>query len=121
MARIEWIDQRLQRWAEWLKVGNGAGYPVRCVLDEDWSPPAPGTTPTMKVAPMNDAPQTHRAVLQLSERLQATLVSHYLLRMSAADAAAALSCEPNTVHQRIERAHELLARAVGGVFATTTN
>lgn len=120
MARIEWVEARLQRWADWLKVGDGSGYPVRNVLDENWSPPSPGTTPQMKVLPASDAPQTHRAVLGLSERLRATLTAHYLLGMSAADAGAALGCEPDTVHARIERAHACIARALG-VFANSSD
>lgn len=119
MARSEVIEARLQRWAEWLKVGDGAGYPVRCTLDADWSPPSPGTTPSMKVAPANDAPETQRAVHALSERLRATLVAHYVLRMTAADAGAALGCAPDTVLDRIERAHRQLA-AMLGVFATSS-
>lgn len=128
MARIDWVEARLQRWAEWLKVGDGAGYPARCVLHENWSPPSPGTTPQLKVAPPSDAPQTHRIVLGLSERMRATLAAHYLLGMTAQDAAAVLECAPDTVHQRIERAHALIAQALAerqpglpGVFATTTD
>lgn len=119
MARIDWVDARLERWAEWLKVGDGAGYPVRCVLDADWSPPSSGTTPTMKVTPANDAPQTDRIVRGFSERMLATLVAHYVVRMPPAEAAVVLACEVSTVHQRIERAHALIAREVG-VFETTT-
>lgn len=119
MARSEVMEQRLQRWAEWLKVGDGAGYATKCTLHEDWSPPTPGTTPTLKVAPANDAPQTQRAVNALSERLRATLVAHYVLRMTAADAAAVLECAPDTVLDRIERAHRQLAATLG-VFATSS-
>lgn len=112
MARIEWVEARLQRWADWLKVGDGSGYPVRCVLDESWSPPSPGTTPSMKVVPSSDARQTDRAVQCLSDRLRATLAACYLLGLGPSDAALALGCEPDTVHQRIERAHALIAQAL---------
>lgn len=112
MARIDWVEARLQRWAEWLKVGDGAGYPARCVLDEDWSPPSPGTTPQIKVAPPSDAPQTHRIVLGLSERMRGTVAAVYLLGMAPREAAAVLECEPDTIHQRIERVHALIAAAL---------
>jgi DNA-directed RNA polymerase specialized sigma24 family protein len=108
MARIPEIEQRLLRWAEYLKCGDGSGYPVKSVLHEDWSPPSPGITPTMRVAPGNDARQTMRMVKLLSERLQSTLLVHYVKRMSAADAAVELGCEPGTVGARIEAAHREL-------------
>ena len=75
MARIAEIEDRLLRWAEYFKSGDTCGYPVKSTLHEDWSPPSPGMTPSMRVAPANDAPQTHRMVARLSERLQATLVA----------------------------------------------
>lgn len=109
MAKDALIDARLWRWAEWLKSGDGSGYPVKSTLHEDWSPPSPGMRPGMKVAPANDAPQTQRLVYRLSDRMRATLVAHYVVRMSAADAGAVLECKPDTVHARIEAAHgELL-------------
>ena len=107
------MDERLWRWAEWLKSGNGNGYPVKCTLHEDWSPPSPGITPTLKVAPHNDGSQTQRLVHLLSDRLLATLVAHYLLRLSPAGAAAALDCKPATVHARIEVAHGQLMGLLG--------
>lgn len=109
MAKDAGIEDRLWRWAEWLKSGDGSGYPVKCTLHEDWSPPSPGITPSMKVSPRNDARQTQRLVHMLSDRLLATLVAHYVVRMSAADAAVMLDCQPDTVHARIAAAHaELL-------------
>lgn len=109
MARDEQIDARLWRWAEWLKSGDGAGYPVKSTLHEDWSPPSPGMRPGMRVAPACDGLQTHRLVLAMTERMRATLTAHYLLRMPTQDAAAALDCQPGTVHARIELAHRWMA------------
>jgi DNA-directed RNA polymerase specialized sigma24 family protein len=108
MARDAAIEARLLRWAEYMKSGDGSGYPVRNVLDENWSPPAPGATPSMRTCPMNDARQTDRLVRKLSERLQATLVAHYIKRMPAALAAVELECMPDTVTARIEAAHRAL-------------
>jgi DNA-directed RNA polymerase specialized sigma24 family protein len=110
MARIQEIDRRLWLWAEALKVGDGSGYPVKNTLHEDWSPPSPGMTPTMKVSRADgSAKQMTRAVQQLSQTLQATLVAHYLVRMTAADIGLALGCKADTVHARIEAAHRELA------------
>ena len=109
MARIEWVEQRLLAWAAWLTVGDGNGYPALSVLHEDWSPPSPGTTPTMKVGVPQSARQTHAAVLQLSERMQKTLRVHYVQRLPLADQAEWLGCQPGTVYARVEAAHAALA------------
>jgi DNA-directed RNA polymerase specialized sigma24 family protein len=108
MARDQAIEARLLRWAEFWKTGDGSGYPVKCTLHEDWSPPSPGMTPTMKVAPVNDAKQTHRMVSRLSERMQATLVAVYVRRMSPVEAGQELGCEAGTVGARVEAAHREL-------------
>lgn len=113
MARIAEIEDRLLRWAEYFKSGDTCGYPVKSTLHEDWSPPSPGMTPSMRVAPANDAPQTHRMVARLSERLQATLVAVYVKRMTVVQAGVVLACEPATVHARIETAHRGLAGMLG--------
>lgn len=108
MARDPQIEARLQRWAEWLTSGDGSGYPVKSTLHEDWSPPSPGITPTMKTGRGSDGAQTQRLVMALSDRSKATLVSVYVLRMPIADAAAALDCAPDTVLNRVERIHRQL-------------
>lgn len=51
MAKNSDMDARLWLWAERLKCGDGSGYPVKCTIHPDWSPPSPGITPTMKVSP----------------------------------------------------------------------
>ena len=109
MARDEQIDARLWRWAEWLKSGDGSGYPVTNPISVDWSPPSPGMRPGMKVAPACDGPLTHRLVLAMTDRMRATLTAHYVLRMPTLDAAEALDCQPGTVHARIEAAHRWMA------------
>lgn len=108
MARDPQIEARMQRWAEWLTSGDGSGYPVKSTLHQDWSPPSPGITPTMKTGRGSDGAQTQRMVMALSERRQATLVAVYVLRMPIADAAAALDCAPDTVLDRVERIHRQL-------------
>lgn len=119
MARDEQIEARLWRWAEWLKCGDSSGYPVKSVLHEDWSPPSKGALPSMRVAlPGSDALSTHRMVLALKPSWQATVVSHYVVRMSTAEAAAALEVQPDTVLDRLERIHAHLRRELG-VFATS--
>lgn len=121
MARIEEIDTLLWQWAERLKAGDGSGYPTMCTVHPDWSPPSPGVTPTMKVSRARRG-EIDRMVERLPDSLRATLVAHYLLRMSDTDAAAVLGCAVPTVGQRIVRAHQLIAgmrEEPRGNFATT--
>ena len=114
MARIPEIEDRLLRWAEWRKVGDGSGYPVKSVLHGDWSPPSGGIMPGMKVVPASDVKQTGRLVARLSESLQATLVLHYVRRLPVQQAAAELKCQPDTVHARIEQAHREMSQLLRG-------
>lgn len=111
MARIEAIEQRLQEWAQWLKVGDGSGYPVKCVLHPEWSPPTPGLTPTLKVAAASGVRSTHAEVRRLSGHLQATLVLHYVMALPLKEQADRLQCKPETIGERIRTAHRLLAQA----------
>jgi DNA-directed RNA polymerase specialized sigma24 family protein len=110
MARDLDIEARLQRWADYVTVGDGSGYPAMSVLHPSWQPPAPGQAPTLKVAPSSDARQTHRAIGMLSQRLANTVAVHYCMRLPVAQQAQRLGCEERTVHQRIEHAHRELRR-----------
>lgn len=108
MARDPLIERLLCEWAQWLMVGDGSGYPSMSTLHPDWSPPSPGTTPTMKVAPHNSAQGTHRMIGLLSDRLQLTLKLHYCTNLPVADQALRLGCQPGTVGKRVQVAHRLL-------------
>lgn len=108
MARDPRIEARLQRWAQWVTVGDGSGYAAVNTLHPNWSPPTPGMRPSLKVAKGSDAAQTHRAIGQLSVRLANTVVVHYCRKLSLADQAARLDCAESTVGQRVEEAHRRL-------------
>lgn len=110
MARNPEIDARLRRWAEAVTGGDGSGYPVTSPLHQNWMPPSPGQLPTLKVARASDAQHTHQALRRLSDRLQATVVVHYVKRWSVAAQCDALQCAEATLHERIERVHAQLAR-----------
>jgi DNA-directed RNA polymerase specialized sigma24 family protein len=114
MARIELIEHRLREWAHWLTTGNdGSGYSALNVLHPEWSPPTPGTTPTLKTAAPSRARETHAAVEQLSQRLANTLVVYYCKRKSIDAMADELGCQENTLHARIDNAHRQLALILG--------
>lgn len=113
MARIDWIEERLHRWAQWLNVGDGSGYPTTSVLHPDWFPPSPGQSATIKVSSHTDVRATHRAIAGLSQRLGNTLVLHYCIKPPMAEQARRLECAEVTVYGRIDLAHRLLARQLG--------
>jgi hypothetical protein len=116
MPRDAQMEARLQRWAQWVTVGDGSGYPVKSVLHPEWQPPSPGITPTLKVAPATDVRATHWAIAHLvqrgvmSQRLANTLVVHYCMHLSLSDQAMRLECSIDSIHDRVERAHRMLMR-----------
>lgn len=109
MARDAAIEARLQRWAQWLNVGDGSGFPVLSVLHPEWQPPSPGITPTMKVGSASDVRATHRAIARLSLRLANTLVVHYCMKLPLPEQARRLDCAESTVLARVDMAHSRLA------------
>lgn len=109
------METRLREWAAWLTSGgSGDGYAAMSVIHPNWSPPTPGTTPTLKVAGGGSRRERelHAQVLLLSRRLQATLLVHYCKRLSVADQAAMLECAEPTVHARVREAKRALADAL---------
>lgn len=110
MGRDARIEARLERWAQWVTVGDGSGYPTTNTLHKNWSPPGGGVRSDMKVARPGDARETHEAIRQLSVRLANTLVVHYCMRLPLAEQAARLDCAVSTVESRVVEAHgQLLA------------
>ncbi len=114
MPRDPRIEARLQRWAQWVQVGDGSGYPVTSVLHPSWMPPSPGVTPTLKVAAGSDVRETHRAVGRLPIKLANAVLVHYVIKGSIAEQAVRLECEEVTVHARVERAHRALLLVFDG-------
>jgi len=116
MARIDWVEARLVEWACWAKGGNATGYSAMSPLHQDWMPPAPGTTPTLKTAPASSrARETHRQLLQaieqgvLSARQADTLVVVYVMAVPVADQVLRLGCQADTIGARVRAIHALLA------------
>lgn len=109
MARDDQMHQRLLEWAQAVTVGDGSGYPTMSVLHEDWTPPSPGITPSLKTSPHSSARQTHRIIAQMSLRLQDTLTLHYCFPgLSLEEQALRLGCGVSALHKRIDTAHRLL-------------
>jgi DNA-directed RNA polymerase specialized sigma24 family protein len=108
MARDAAIEARLLRWAEAVTIGDASGYASVCTLHESWSPPVAGQRPTLKVGVASDVGETHRAIGRLSLRLRNAIVVHYCIKGPVARQAELMECAPDTVHDRIERAHHAL-------------
>jgi DNA-directed RNA polymerase specialized sigma24 family protein len=108
MARDVEMHERLVQWGQWITVGDGSGYPTMSVLHKEWQPPAPGLTPTMKVAAPSSARQTHRVISRWSMRMRNTVVLHYGRNLPIGQQAMLLSCSVRAVHARIELSHRLL-------------
>lgn len=112
MAKDPKIEALLIEWAQWLKVGDGSGFPIMSVLSADWMPPTPGQSPTMKVSYPNRSRRLHRLIQQLSQRLGNTLIVHYCLQLPIDEQAARLACAASTVHARVDFAHRELRRLI---------
>lgn len=112
MARDDAMHQRLLEWAAWVTVGDGSGYPSMSVLHESWTPPTPGTTPTMKVCAPSSARQTHRIMAGWSVRQRNTVALYYCTQLPVAEQALRLECGERTVYERIDVAHRLLRQAL---------
>lgn len=110
MARDPDIEARLRRWAEAVTTGDGSGYPVTNVLHENWSPPSPGLTPTLKVSAHSDVRTTHAMLARLSVRLRNTVVVHYVIHPAIETQCLILGCAASTLHKRIEDVHVFIAR-----------
>lgn len=119
MARDPRIEERLVRWAAGVTVGDGNGFPAMSVIHPEWQPPSPGTTPTMKVSPASDVRQTHAAIQRLSQRMQVTLLVHYVFKGTVEDQALRLGCQVSTVHARIDVAHRQLSALLAEASSAT--
>lgn len=113
MARIEWVEKLLRDWAAWKTVGDGSGYPRTNVLDPTWSPPSPGSTPTLKAYSANLSPVVDAAIRKLSERHQRTVWVCYCTQRTLAERAEYLRCQPATVDARVWTIHRELQRLLG--------
>lgn len=118
MALDPLMEARLQRWAQYVTVGDGSGYAAINTLHEDWSPPTPGMTPTLKASPASDVRQTHRAIEQLSLRLRNTVAVHYCLRLPIAQQAERLDCGRSTVYLRVFEAQRQLRELLQPTFCS---
>lgn len=104
------VKARLHRWALAVTVGDGSGFPAMSVIHPNWTPPAKGSVPSMKVSHgRHDVVATHRSIGRLSRKQQDAICLHYVYRLSLAQQAERAGCAERTVTDRLERAHRDLA------------
>jgi len=110
MARIDWIEQRLQNWARWvLMQGSGVlGY-----AGVDLTDPTPGVHEPYADAPIPtneiEASETNDLVQRLPGELRRTVVEWYAGRGGLKQKLVRLCCAESTLHARIERAQRMMA------------
>jgi len=121
MAKIEWIERRLENWARWRlkRSGHALGFPKQNVLARFWQPPR--YREAVAILPVDEAEAwtMEQCIGGLPAILKDTVEQRYLTTGTVTDDAKALRCGVSTVHARIEDAHRLLAEALnarrGGV------
>lgn len=110
MARLDWVERRLQNWSRW-KLNSGSGPLGFAAVDlsnptpEVRDPFAEAAIPTLAV----EASETDDAVQRLPGELKATLLEFYTGRGGLADHLRRLVCAKATLYARLERADRLLA------------
>lgn len=112
MARIDWVHQRLKRWAA-TRLGVVHG-PLG-MAQVKYGPPMPRAKGN--VAPISEAQEeaaaTDDAISRLPSELRYTVTVYYKRRGGEADCLRVLCCPKATMYARIDRAHRLLAEHFG--------
>jgi DNA-directed RNA polymerase specialized sigma24 family protein len=109
VARIEWVEERLQNWARWsLMHGSGVLGFAGVNLEAAGMPREPYAEAPIPVSDI-DASEVDEAVGRLPSELKATVVTHYLGKGGIRDKLKLLCCTEGTLHRRIGQAHRLLA------------
>lgn len=114
MARIGWVERRLDNWARWSneRASRGLGLPRQSMfLRAAGAPRGYGAGNRIPVESI-DASQTERAVQALrgvNGLLHAAVIHHYLHGVSGQDLADRLGgVSVRRAYQRIEEAHQIL-------------
>lgn len=115
-ATCDMVERRLLEWAAWKTRGGSAdGYPRKSVLHPSWSPPTPGSTPTMATSSTGSEArerQVDSCVQELRPKLRDAVVVRYLMRASIEEQVKRAGCTADGVRKRIQIAKEEIARAL---------
>jgi len=112
VARIDWIEQRLQNWARW-RLMRGAGVLGYAAVDltelADSDAGRDGyITASVPVSDV-EASDTDDLVQRLASELKAAVEIIYLGTGTIREKAARLFCAVGTLHARIEQAQRVMA------------
>jgi len=112
VARIDWVEQRLQNWARCkLMRGGGvlgfAGVDLTRLADAD-SGRDGYITASIPVSEIESA-DTDQAVARLPSELRATVEAVYLGNGTMREKCARLCIAEGTLHRRVDQAHRMLA------------
>jgi hypothetical protein len=107
MARLEWVHQRLERWAEWVARGKACS---RGMLPMFRGQPSEVVRPLQGVT-LDEAEcwRTEKAIMALPAWLPETVMTYYLSGSAAAQERQGIT--RFALAQRMTRAHKLLADA----------
>jgi DNA-directed RNA polymerase specialized sigma24 family protein len=109
MARLEWVEQRLQNWARWRLISGGGvlGFASVNLL----AAAMPKATDFEAPVPTSDvdAHEVDEAVARLPSELKATVIEVYVGEGGLRQKLARLCISESTLHARVGRAHRLLA------------
>ncbi len=111
MARIEWVEQRLQNWARWKLTRGGVGNLGYAAVNLAGANAGRDGYVTATV-PTNDceASETDDAVMRLYPgELRITVIEYYCGRGGLREKLARLCCAEPPLHARLERAQRLLS------------
>lgn len=110
MARIDWIEERLQNWALW-KVARGAGEMGYAAADLGGANGGRSGYVTAAVPILDaEAAATDEAVNRLSPGgLRLTVTAFYCAPGGHKDKAALLCCSVAAMYARVDQAHRQLA------------
>jgi len=111
MAKIVWIELRLDRWAAWRIQGRRLGTGAACHPMWRDTPPDPAAGYEARV-PVNEEEcwQTDKAVMALDAQLAELVAAYYL--HGGLYAMDRLKISRSTMQTRLGNAHALLARAL---------
>lgn len=114
MARIDWVEQRLQNWARYVLTSGGSGNMGYAGVD--WSGMANSNagrdgyiTTTIPIAEC-EAGETAASVMTLPSELRATVEAFYLGNGGVRQKCERLCISEDTLYRRIDRAHRALAQ-----------
>lgn len=111
MARIEWVEQRLQNWARW-RLCEGAGVLGYAAVNYADAVNGGRRGYVEAAIPISDvdASETDQAIRRLHPPgLALTVEEVYVGQGGIRDKALRLCCTEGTVHARIDQAHRQLA------------